>query len=182
MPFGDDLAMLLRCFSTLSHATTRQSHLFIAMNLHDIARFSLISLSATLLLLATAPAQNSNSSTMNIPKPPATRQQPVTDDYFGQKIVDPYRWLEDGSTPETQKWTSEQLAYTRNILDKLPGREKLHERMEQLLEIGNLGETQVGGDYYFHTRRDGKQNQPVLYVRKGVDGKDGVLVDANQLS
>ena len=39
-----------------------------------------------------------------------------------------------------------------------------------------------GGDYYFHTRRDGKQNQPVLYVRKGVDGKDEVLVDANQLS
>ena len=152
------------------------------MNLQDIARFSLAFLSATLLLLAIAPAQNSNSSTMNIPKPPATRQQPVTDDYFGQKIADPYRWLEDGSAPQTQQWTSEQLAYTRAILDKLPGREKLHERMEQLLEIGNLGETQVGGDYYFHTRRDGKQNQPVLYVRKGVDGKDEVLVDANQLS
>ena len=119
---------------------------------------------------------------MNIPKPPETKQQPVTDDYFGQKIVDPYRWLEDGSTPETQQWVAEQLAYTRSILDKLPGREKLHDRIEQLLEIGNLGETQVGGDYYFHTRRDGKQNQPVLYVRKGVDGKDEVLVDANQLS
>ena len=58
----------------------------------------------------------------------------------------------------------------------------MHARIEQLLEIGNLGETQVGGDYYFHTRRDGKQNQPVLYVRKGVDGKDDVLVDVNQLS
>ncbi len=152
------------------------------MNLQKFVRFSLIFLNATLLLLATAHAQNGNSSTMNIPKPPATKQQPVTDDYFGQKIVDPYRWLEDGSTPETQQWTSDQLAYTRGVLDKLPGREKLHERMEQLLEIGNLGETQVGGDYYFHTRRDGKQNQPVLYVRKGVDGKDKVLVDANQLS
>ena len=119
---------------------------------------------------------------MNIPKPPATKQQPVTDDYFGHKIVDPYRWLEDGSTPETQQWVAEQLAYTRSILDKLPGREQLHARIEQLLEIGNLGETQVGGDYYFHTRRDGKQNQPVLYVRKGVDGHDEVLVDANQLS
>ncbi len=152
------------------------------MNLHDVLRYSVIALGAAFLLVATAPAQNSNSSTMNIPKPPATKQQPVTDDYFGQKIVDPYRWLEDGSSPETQQWVSGQLAYTRSILDKLPGRDKLHERIEQLLEIGNLGETQVGGDYYFHTRRDGKQNQPVLYVRKGVDGKDEVLVDANQLS
>jgi len=59
-----------------------------------------------LLLSTTAVAQNSNSSpssTMNIPKPPATKQQPVTDEYFGQKIVDPYRWLEDGSSPETQQ-------------------------------------------------------------------------------
>jgi len=138
-----------------------------------------------MLLVSTAAAQNSTTSTpstMNIPKPPATRQQPVTDDYFGHKIVDPYRWLEDGSTPETQQWVAEQLGFTRAILDRLPGREQLHARMEQLLEIGNLGDTQVGGDYVFHTRRDGKQNQPVLYVRKGVDGRDEVLVDANQLS
>jgi prolyl oligopeptidase len=159
-----------------------QSYYCIPMNLHDVLRYSVTALTATLLAVATAAAQNSNPSTMNIPKPPATKQQPVTDDYFGQKIVDPYRWLEDGSTPETQQWVAEQLAYTRGILDKLPGREKLHQRMEELLEIGNLGETEVGGEYYFHTRRDGKQNQPVLYLRKDVDGKDEVLVDANQLS
>jgi len=156
-----------------------------AMHSYDLVRYSLLSLGASLLLLATAWAQNDHgnaSSTMNIPKPPATKQQPVTDDYFGRKIVDPYRWLEDGSSPETQQWVAAQLAYTRSILDKLPGRDKLHDRIEQLLEIGNLGETQVGGEYYFHTRREDKQNQPILYVRKRVDGKDEVLVDANQLS
>jgi prolyl oligopeptidase len=152
------------------------------MNVQNIVRFSPLVLTATLLLITAGTAQNSSPSTMNIPKPPATKQQPVTDNYFGQKVVDPYRWLEDGSSPETQEWVSKQLAYTRNVLGKLPGREKLHNRIEQLLEIGNLGETQVGGNYYFHTRRDGKQNQPVLYVRKGVNGKDQVLVDANQLS
>jgi len=119
---------------------------------------------------------------MNIPKPPPTQEQPVTDNYFGQKVVDSYRWLENGSSPETEQWVFRQLAYTRGILDKLPGREKVHSRLEQLLEIGNLGETQVGGNYYFHARRDGKQNQPVLYVRKGLNGKDEVLLDANQLS
>src|ERR1039458_9953137 len=90
-----------------------------AMNSYDIIRYSLLSLGASLLLLATALAQNGNSSvssTMNIPKPPATKQQPVTDDYFGHKIVDPYRWLEDGSSSETQQWVAAQLAYTRSIL------------------------------------------------------------------
>jgi len=119
---------------------------------------------------------------MNIPKAPATKQQPVTDVYFGVKVVDPYRWLENGESPETQQWVSEQSAYTRSTLDKLPGRDKLQERLQQLLQIGTLGETQVGGDYYFHIRRDGKQNQPVLYVRTGVNGKDEVLVDVNPLS
>ena len=155
------------------------------MDLHDVIRNCLIALGAILLLNLTALAQDYNSSpssTMNIPKPPETKQQPVADDYFGQKVVDPYRWLEDGSSTETQRWVSGQLAYTRSILDKLPSREKLHERLEHLLEIGNLGETQVGGDDYYHTRRDGKQNQPVLYLRTGVNGKDEVLVDANQLS
>lgn len=119
---------------------------------------------------------------MIIPKPPVTKQQPVTDDYFGHKVVDPYRWLEDGNNPETQKWVSEQLAYTRSILDRLPERNQLHSRLTQLLEIGNLGGTEVGGEYYFHTRREGTQNQPVLYVRKGVDGHDEVLVDVNTLA
>jgi len=154
------------------------------MNLNIFTHFSLAALSSAILLTSTAFAQSNSGtpSTMTIPKPPATKQQPVTDDYFGRKIVDPYRWLEDGSTPETQQWVSDQLAYTRSILDKLPGRSQLHDRIEQLLEIGNLGDTQVGGDFYFHTRRDGKQNQPVLYVRTGVDGRDEILVDANQLS
>ena len=156
-----------------------------AMNSCDIVRYSLLSLSASLVLLATALEQNdkaNSSSTMAIPKPPPTRQQPVTDNYFGTKVIDPYRWLEDGSTPETQQWVNEQLNYTRSILDKLPGRGRLRERIQQLLEIGNLGETEVGGPYYFHTRREGKQNQPVLYARKGVDGHDEVLVDVNQLA
>ena len=119
---------------------------------------------------------------MNISKPPATKPQPVTDDYFGTKVVDRYRWLESEDSPETRQWVAEQMSYTRGILDKLPGRDKLRDRLQQLLEIGTLGGTQVGGDYYFHMRRDGKQNQPVLYVRKGVDSKDEVLVDVNPLS
>ena len=119
---------------------------------------------------------------MTTPKPPETERNPVTNHYSGRAIVDPYQWLEDGDSPGTQQWVRDQLAYTRAVLDALPGRDELHHRLEQLLQIGTLGETAVGGDFYFHTRRDGKQNQPVLYVRRGVDTADGVLLDINQLS
>ena len=154
-----------------------------------MSRFGILPGTRALVLLmlpfSAAMAQNhqsDTSATMNIAKPPATKQQPVTDDYFGHKVVDPYRWLEDGSSPQTRQWVAEQLAYTRSVLDKLPGRDQLHQRLETLLQIGNLGDTQVGADYYFHTRREGTQNQPVLYVRNGVDGHDAVLLDVNLLS
>jgi len=84
-----------------------------------------------MLPMASAMAQNRTSETsitMNIPKPPATKQQPVTDTYFGHKVMDPYRWLEDGTSPATQQWVAEQLAYTRSVLDRLPGRPQLHQR------------------------------------------------------
>jgi prolyl oligopeptidase len=100
----------------------------------------------------------------------------------GMKIVDDYRWLEDGTSAETQKWVGEEMAYTRAVLDPLPGRDAIHKRLTELLSIGSISQPQIGGKYYFYTRREGMQNQPVLYVREGVDGKDRVLVDANQLA
>src|SRR5277367_2795446 len=121
------------------------------MNIRPIT--FLAALASALIPISTAMAQNSpTSSTMTLPKPPATQKQPVTDDYHGHKVVDDYRWLEDASSPATEQWVAEQLAYTRGILGKLPGREQLHSQLEKLLQIGNLGGVEVGGDYYFHTR------------------------------
>jgi len=114
--------------------------------------------------------------------PPKVKSAPVEETLHGRKIVDSYRWLEDASSPETLEYVKEQLAYSRSILDPLPGRVKIHSRLEQLLTIGNITVPQPGGNYYFYTRREGIQNQPVLYVREGVDGKDRVLVDANTLA
>ncbi len=74
------------------------------------------------------------------------------------------------------------MAYTRAVLDPLPGREAIHTRLTELLRIGDIGVPRIGGKYYFYTRRDGLQNQPVLYVREGIDGKDRVLVDVNLLA
>src|SRR5258707_6180965 len=113
---------------------------------------------------------------------PLAEARPVQEDFHGTKIVDKYRWLEDGNNADTQKWVAEEMSYTGSVLDKLPGGDAIHKRLTELLSIGSIGVPQIGGKYYFYTRRDGMQNQPVLYVREGVDGKDRVLVDANQLA
>ena len=114
--------------------------------------------------------------------PPKAEVRPVTENLHGTKIVDPYRWLEDGTSAETQKWVADEMAYTRSVLDPLAGRDAIHKRLTELLSIGSIGVPRIAGKYYFYTRRDGMQNQPVLYVREGVDGKDRVLVDVNQLA
>src|SRR6202048_454661 len=118
--------------------------------------------------------------------PPKAKVAPVEDNIQGHKIVDPYRYLENPGDPDTKVYVEQELSYTRAILDPLPGRDKINARLSQLLEIGTVGAPQMGGRYYFHTRREGNQNQPILYVREGVNGaingEDRVLVDVNKLS
>src|SRR5450432_633163 len=72
-------------------------------------------------------------------KPPLAQQKPVVDEVQGHKITDPYRWLENPASPETQQWVSDQMAYTRGVLDPLPGRDQLHKRLTDLLSIGTIG-------------------------------------------
>jgi prolyl oligopeptidase len=118
--------------------------------------------------------------------PPTAKVAPVEDNVQGHKIVDPYRYLENPGDPDTKVYVEQELSYTRAILDPLPGRDRINARLSQLLEIGTVGAPQMGGRYYFHTRREGNQNQPILYVREGVNGaindEDRVLVDVNKLS
>jgi len=114
--------------------------------------------------------------------PPMAKVDPVEETVQGHKIVDPYRYLENADDPATTLWVDHELAYTRSLLDPLPGREKINARLTQLLSIGSIGIPQAGGKYYFHTRRDAGQNQPILYVREGLNGEDRVLLDINKLS
>ena len=123
-----------------------------------------------------------SSTTTAAMQPPKAKVEPVEENIHGHKIVDPYRYMEESSNPETQAYVQAELAYTRSILDPLPGREQLHARLSQLLEIGTIGAPQLGGKYYFYTRREGAQNQPVLYVREGLNSSDRTLVDVNKMA
>ena len=135
------------------------------------------------LVMGAVWAEDSSSAAMAAPAaPPKAKVEVVEDTFSGHKIADSYRWLEDADSPATQEYVRQELAYTRGILDPLPGRSHIHQQLTELLSVGNIGTPQVGGKYYFYIRRDGSQNQPVLLVREGIHGKDRALVDVNPLS
>jgi prolyl oligopeptidase len=115
------------------------------------------------------------------PKYPPTPTSDAAETLHGETIPDPYRWLEDGESEATRAWTDSQNALTRSYLDAVPGREQLHRRLDQLLAIGAIGVPTPVRGRYFYQRRDGRQNQPVLYLRQGVNGEDRVVVDVNAL-
>jgi len=117
---------------------------------------------------------------------PETEARPVAETIHGQPVTDNYRWLEgDNSDPsnmglvndEVGAWTDAQNSYTRSVLDNLPGRKALEERLRELMEVPGIGAPSVYGNRYFYSKREGAQPQSVRYVRDGLDGDDRVLLD-----
>ncbi len=100
----------------------------------------------------------------------------------GVAVADPYRWLEDETSPEVAAWSAAQGRYTRAFLDALPGREGVRAQLERLFAIGTLSPPTPRGGRYFYERRSGGQEQPVLLLREGADGADRVLLDPASLS
>ena len=117
-----------------------------------------------------------------MPTYPETRSQEVIEVLHGEAIADPYRWLEDGEAPETRLWTDRQNELTESYLAAVPAREQIRCRLGELLSIGVLGTPTPVRGRYFYLRREGRQNQPVLYWRHGLDGADRVAVDPNDLN
>lgn len=115
--------------------------------------------------------------------PPVAPVRPVTDSYFGEKISDPYRWLEDLKNPEVQTWMRAQAAVTRARLDAVPGREELLSRLQELEaktpeRVGSLH--RVNG-LIFSQRRAANEEVAKLYVRKGLQGADRLVFDPESL-
>ncbi|MDP9374978.1 MAG: prolyl oligopeptidase family serine peptidase [Chloroflexota bacterium] len=113
---------------------------------------------------------------------PETRAEPVTERLHGEEIVDPYRWLEDDTSAETRAWTAAQNAYTAGVLDGLPGRDALRERLAGLLQVGFAQSAVRCRDRVFFVKREGQQNQPILYVQDGPGEDARILLDPNGLS
>src|SRR5438876_2582895 len=118
---------------------------------------------------------------VTIPPPPATPRSDVVDIVHGERITDPYRWLEDDRSDRVKDWTDRQNARTRAALDRLPERRFLAARLRELLSVGLLSTPRPIAGRIFHARREGEQKQAVLYVRDGIGAPDRALVDPNAL-
>jgi prolyl oligopeptidase len=147
-----------------------------------MSRRSAASLAA--LVAVTVPAAFSRADdSARLSYPPAPPGSVVTD-YFGTKVPDPYRWMEDVDSPQTRAWVLAEQKLTDSYLAAVPGRAQIH---EQLTRLWNYEKISVPvhsrrGDQYFVFRNTGLQNQNVLYVSTGAQGAQRVLIDPNGFS
>nr|WP_317892386.1 prolyl oligopeptidase family serine peptidase [uncultured Sphingomonas sp.] len=112
---------------------------------------------------------------------PETRRVDQVDKLFGEKVEDPYRWLENDvrTDPEVAAWVAAQNRVTDAYLATLPGRAIFKERLRTLIDYERFGLPTKKGGHYFYTHNSGVQNQSVLYVRDTLDGPGRVLIDPN---
>lgn len=100
----------------------------------------------------------------------------------GDTIRDPYVWLEDDRSKETEAWVEAQNKVTFDYLSKIPFRDDFKKRITDLNNYPKISAPSKHGEYYFFTKNDGLQNQSVYYYKKGLDGKEEVFFDPNTLS
>lgn len=115
--------------------------------------------------------------------PPPAPAHPVVDEYFGTKVVDNYRYMEDLKNPEAQKWMKAQADYTRATLDALPGRSSLRKRIAEMLQATSffVSGLQIVNQNYYTLRLPAGAQQRKLYVRESMAGTDRVLIDPEKL-
>ena len=115
-------------------------------------------------------------------KYPQPRKDNTADSYFGTKVPDPYRWMEDLNSPELKRWIGAENAITFKYLDGLPMRDALKKRITELYNYPRVTVPQFEGRHWFYSRNTGLQRQSVVFVRESLTGPERVLIDPNQLS
>lgn len=113
------------------------------------------------------------------PKAPTSEQ---TDDYFGTKVADLFRPLEDLDSPATRKWIEEENKVTFDYLERIPERKAINQRLTALWDYEKFGVPFQQGGSYFFSKNTGLQNQSVLYVASALPGEPRPLLDPNTLS
>ena len=115
-------------------------------------------------------------------KYPAARVSGQVDDYFGVKVADPYRWMEDVDSAEVKTWVDGENAVTQAFLADVPARAKIHARLLELNSFERISAPARAGGRYFYAKNTGLQNQAVVYWQEGPAGEPQVLLDPNTLA
>ena len=131
------------------------------------------------LVAGSLSAQSQNQSKLNYPE---TKKVDTVTDYFGTEVKDPYRWLEDDRSEETENWVKRQNEVTFNYLENIPYRNKLKERLTKLWDYEKLSAPFTEGGKIYFFKNDGLQNQSVLYRRESEEAEAKVFLDPNKFS
>ena len=115
-------------------------------------------------------------------KYPETKKVNQVDEYFGTKVPDPYRWLEDDNSAETKDWVEAEDKVTHQYLSSIPFYNKVKSRLEEMWNYAKYSSPFKEGDWYYFYKNDGLQNQSVLYRQKGLTGTPEVFIDPNAMS
>jgi prolyl oligopeptidase len=113
---------------------------------------------------------------------PQAHKDSTVDDYFGTKVADPFRWLENDTAADVIDWVKKENEVTQNYLAQIPFREQIKSRLGKIWNYPRYGSPFKEGDYYFFYKNDGLQNQSVLYRQNGLNGEPEVFLDPNTLS
>jgi prolyl oligopeptidase len=127
-------------------------------------------------------------SCSNQPKPETISTYPVSakvdtiDNYFGEAVPDPYRWMENDTTKQVADWVTAQNEVTFGFLEKIPYREQIKKRLEALNNYEKIGSPFKRGEYIYFYKNEGLQNHSVLFRKKGEQGEAEVFLDPNTFS
>ena len=143
-----------------------------------LATFALLAMSLSTPLRRVSAQDNDGSR----PAYPETKKADVVDTYFGTRVADPYRWLEDDNAPEVTAWVDAENKVTFAYLDKISYRPQLKDRLTKLLNYPKFSSPTRRGEYFIFSKNDGLQNQSVYYIQKGLDGTPDQLLDPNKFS
>ena len=137
---------------------------------------SLFFLVVVSLFASTLPAQNGNGYSK-------AKKIDQIDDFHGTKVSDPYRWMEDTRSADTQKWIEDQVNYTNAYLATIPEREKIKNRLTEIWNYERISApSKITDGFYIYTKNDGLQNQSVLYRSSSKDDPGKIFFDPNKLS
>ena len=135
-----------------------------------------------ILLIGAMAMLSSCDSRYKIKEYPKAERDDVVDVYFGTEVADPYRWLENDTSAETNAWVEAERALTNDYLSHIPLRAKLKERLTQIADYERYGVPSKRFGKYFYSKNDGLQNQSVYYMQDVNGGEPEVLLDPNTLS
>ena len=133
------------------------------------------------LAVAAFAMQSCNVQNKMTEKYPTTKKVEHTDEYFGIKVQDPYRWLEDDLAADTKDWVQREVAFTNDYLAKIPFREEIRGQLQEIWNYEKIGAPFKEGDFTYFYKNDGLQAQSVLY-RTDQSGKTEVFLNPNKFS